>query len=129
MNVISKETKKLQKAFLESHLADLKKLEGKTFLNLDVFDDDNEGDSDVGSGMEATMIHKVTEDGSFIVTLASIIDNGDEADDFAEISINEEVDVIDGDPCSKTEFDNVVQRAKDLIEKKLTELKTEKKEK
>jgi hypothetical protein len=128
MNVTSKETKRLQKEFLASHLKDLQKLKGQCFLNLDVFDDEEDDDED-GGGMESTMVHSVTEDGSFIVTIASVVNNSDSAGDFAEISVNEEVDVINGEPCSKTEFDNVVERAKALIEKKLSELKTEKKDK
>lgn len=123
MNIQSKETKKLQQAFLESHLKDLRKLEGKCFLSMDAYDDDDDED---GSAMEATFIQKVTDKGSFIVTIASVVNASDETS-FAEIAVDEELDALQGDPCSRTEFDNIVERAKAMIEKKLSEIKVEKK--
>jgi len=131
MKFLSKETQKLQKVFVESHLKDLRKLVGKCFLNLDVFedglDDESHNDGESNGGMEAILIHRITKQGSFIVTMASVIHKNDDKDDFADIAINEEIDAIVGNPCSRTEFDNVVNRAKALIEKKLGEVKGEKK--
>ncbi len=114
-NVFSKTTRELQKQFNEAALADLQKIVGCAFLYTE--EGDNDDDQDIES--EYFLVESIDKGGFIVGTSIAIL--GDEV----SIEIGCQTTMIDGDPISNNVFISALDRASDIIQKKIKGLKGE----